>query len=52
VISLEILPGGVPTMFATCERLRDRFGFTAFYLSQGGCDLDRMAPVVERLAGR
>ena len=47
-----LLGDTVEDAVATCEKLRDRFGFTAFYLSQAGCDLDRMAPVVGRLAGR
>jgi len=47
-----LLGDTVEAAVATCQKLRDRFGFTAFYLSQAGCDLDRMAPVVERLAGR
>lgn len=47
-----LLGATVDEAVAACEKLRDRFGFTAFYLSQGGCDLDRMARVVERLAGR
>ena len=47
-----LLGATVDDAVAMCQKLRDRFGFTGFYFSQGGCDLDDMAKVVERLAGR